>query len=248
MPYAHIRDYEMYYEEQGSGPVIVLLHNGLGSSKDWRRVMDWLSTHYRVIANDRRGYGQSTHRQFFEEDYLVRDAEDLGTLLDLLEVKQAHFWGHSDGGTVALLLAIRRPELVRSLVLEATHCFAHPDDIANAREYCAPDRADPGFQGYLADRHGEPYWRTLVTLWLERWSGIVLEEWDLRGMLGQIQCPTLVVHGAHDPMAHIDQAVGLVTGIPDCELWIPPKCGHSPHAEHPEAFRRRLIEFLARQE
>jgi len=248
MPYARIRDYEMYYEDQGSGPAIVLLHNGLGSSKDWARVIELLSPRYRVIANDRRGYGRSTHRYVFEEDYLIRDADDQGALLDLLKVQQAHLWGHSDGGTIAMLLAIRRPELVRSLVLESTHCFAHPEDLANSKEYFVPERLDPGFQGYLADRHGEPYWRDLVRMWVACWSAPEAQKWDMRPMLGQIRCPTLVVHGAHDPFAHIDQAVGLVKGIPDCELWVPPHCGHSPHTEHPEAFARHLMEFLARQE
>jgi pimeloyl-ACP methyl ester carboxylesterase len=134
---------ELVYDEAGSGQPLVLIHGSGADAGTWHRNVADLATHHRVIAYDRRGYGRSTHRPV--RDYRVHVA-DLGAVLMHVGAP-AHVLGWSSGGNTALALAVKRPELFRSLILvEAPfHGLRRPMGVitANAKARLAQLRGGP---------------------------------------------------------------------------------------------------------
>jgi 2-hydroxymuconate-semialdehyde hydrolase len=112
-----IDDHRVHVEVAGSGEPLVMIHGFGGSTYSWRQVMPMLAQDYRVIALDLRGFG-FTERPADLELY-TRDAQVhlILRVLDELEIDRAHLMAHSYGGGLAMTLAVRHPDRVRSLVL-----------------------------------------------------------------------------------------------------------------------------------
>jgi pimeloyl-ACP methyl ester carboxylesterase len=115
MPHMSINDVELYYEAQGSGPPLVLVHGSWDNLAVWQQVAERLAERYRVISYDRRGHtrsgcpsGPRTRRQ---------DEDDLAALITALAGEAAYVAANSFGGVISLGLAARRPELVRALAV-----------------------------------------------------------------------------------------------------------------------------------
>ena len=108
---------ELHYVEQGSGVAVVFIHGGLEDYRAWDGQVEAFSLHYRVVSYSRR-YNYPNSGVAFGNSYsAVVDAEDLAALIKKLDLAPAHLVGASYGAYVALLLAVKHPELVRSLVL-----------------------------------------------------------------------------------------------------------------------------------
>jgi aminoacrylate hydrolase len=123
MPTLSIGDADIYYEEVGQGPPLMLVSglNGVGSF--WARQLPDLSRDFRVITHDHRGTGKSTHSRItYSVDQM---ADDVLRLMDKLGVDRAHLAGHSTGGAIGQIIAQDHPERLASLVLSAT--WAGPD-------------------------------------------------------------------------------------------------------------------------
>jgi 3-oxoadipate enol-lactonase len=110
--YLDVSGTRIYYEECGSGPAIVLLHDGLLHSVSWDEVWQPLATKYRVIRYDRRGYGRSEAAAS-----LFSPTDDLAKLLTHLKVRHVVVVGSSAGGALAIDFAIQHPEMVDGLFL-----------------------------------------------------------------------------------------------------------------------------------
>lgn len=246
MPYATIRGYQMYYEDHGQGDPLLFLHGGLATSADFAAAIPTYAQHYRVLANDRRGYGRSGRRDGFEPGYLWQDTADTAAWLDGLGLSRLHVVGHSDGGSAGLLLAITRPDLVRSLVAVAAHTHSEPRTLAGLRHLQRLLQTSPGYRAAL-DRHLGPGGAAMAEVWYAHWLDPTQVTLDIRAEVSRIRCPTLVIQGEDDEFATPAHAEGLAAAIPGAELWLIPGCRHSPHHECREEFDRRLLEFLGRQ-
>lgn len=111
-------DVRLRYRDVGRGEPLVLLHGWSRSLNDWHPIADSLASTHRVIALDWRGFGMSdkpAHPSRYGREML----DDVVRLLDHLEMRQAHFIGHSMGATGAAVFAVRHPQRVRTLVLAA---------------------------------------------------------------------------------------------------------------------------------
>jgi pimeloyl-ACP methyl ester carboxylesterase len=105
------------YIEQGSGPPLVLVHGSVSDYREWDLQMRSLAKHYRVIAYSRRYHWPNLPAGTAADASVERQAEDLAAIIRALGIAPAHIVAHSFGGAVALELALRHPEMVRSLVL-----------------------------------------------------------------------------------------------------------------------------------
>jgi pimeloyl-ACP methyl ester carboxylesterase len=253
MPYARVNELELYYEESGvdSGPPLVLLHGAGGTIDDptggWAGLMPSFAEEYRVIAVEHRGHGRTANPAVFMSFEQLGD--DIAGLVEHLGIAPAHVAGISDGGVAALDLALRRPELTRSIVVlggnytttEGIHAFAAQMDPE------AIERAAPEAAAAFAARHDqgkEPgWWKTLLRQIVE--NNLQNPTWtpeDLR----RIACPTLLIAGENDPFATLDQMTTMKREIPGAEWLIVNHAGHPVHFEHPEIVGPRILDFLRR--
>jgi pimeloyl-ACP methyl ester carboxylesterase len=250
VPTCAINGHSLYYELHGSAddPPLVLLHHGLGASSEWApQIARFVDQHYRVIAYDRWGYGRSDPREAFAFGYLLHDTQEAIALLDALQVRAAYILGHSDGGTIALLLASQRPDLVRAMVIEAAHIYYEPKIQAGIRAMLDKVQHSRVVRAYLAELHGDRG-RALAEQWLAHWltpdnlPTALVEP----GALSRVRCPVLVVQGQDDEYATDQHALDIAAALPDSQLWLVPACGHTPHAALGDQFNERVIAFFAR--
>jgi pimeloyl-ACP methyl ester carboxylesterase len=130
--YADVNGLKMYYEVHGSGQPLVLLHGAFGNIDGWATVLPALSKNHQVIAVELQGHGHTADRDkplSFEQM-----ADDTAALLKQLGIKEADFFGYSMGGTVALAVAVRHPELVRKLAVLGS-CTASTKEAYEPESY-----------------------------------------------------------------------------------------------------------------
>lgn len=128
MPSLQLDGVELFYEQQGSGTPLLLIHGNGCTAAVWEGVIPQLAQSFRVIAHDRRGYGRTKGPQPSPKGYFGQNAEDAARLLETLGATPAVVVGWSGGGLVALHLALRHPALLRHLVLvePPLHAKGHP--------------------------------------------------------------------------------------------------------------------------
>jgi pimeloyl-ACP methyl ester carboxylesterase len=252
MPYINVNDIQMYYEELGRGLPLILLHGGTGAidgDLGWNALRKSLAEYYRAIFIEYRGHGRTNN----PNDRLTYEqiADDVAAFLGRLDIAPAHIAGMGDGGIVALLLGIHRPELVRSLVcVGANHTIderiksAIKRVTAEAMEEGEPDRLAE--LARLHDSHRWPgYWKVVVKQVVNNvWISPQLAPDDLR----RVARPTLIIAGDNDPYGNLDQMPLMKRNIPQAELLIVNNAGHSVQHTHAGIVGPALLEFLKRQQ
>jgi pimeloyl-ACP methyl ester carboxylesterase len=227
------------------GQPVLLLHHGLGSLRTWRKQIPTLTAAgWRTLAYDRWGYGRSDARPAFAPDFLRGDADEASQLLDQLGLTRVSLVGHSDGGSLALLLASAHPERVERMVVVAAHIDREAATLDGLRSLAQAVEAQP-LKGGLRREHG-PKADALTRAWLARWLDPAMAGLTLQPALASIHCPTLVIQGELDEHATPEHARRIAAGIAGSELWLIPGVGHMPLHEVAEAFNARLLEFLGR--
>ena len=242
-------EYQWISPELSDTPLIVFLHEGLGSISMWRDFPSKVCSAIgcRGLVYSRYGYGRSTPRPMDETrglDYLhVQAHEALPALLSALglENEQPVLFGHSDGGSIALLYAAMFPQSVRGIAVAAPHIFVEDitlDGIREAKEiYQTTD-----FPTRLARHHrdGESVFRAWVDVWLTP----AFKDWNIEAFLDDIVCPILAIQGVDDEYGTLEQIRGIKRRAPQAQLLEIPACGHSPHRDQPEILINALREFV----
>lgn len=244
-------EYQWISPELTDRPLIVFLHEGLGSISMWRdfpsKVCNAIAC--RGLVYSRYGYGQSTPRPMEETrslDYLhVQAHEALPNLLSALGLadEEPILFGHSDGGSIALLYAAMFPQSISGIAVAAPHIFVEDitlDGIRKAKEiYQTTD-----FPARLARHHrdGESVFRAWVDVWLTP----AFKDWNIEAFLDDISCPVLAIQGVDDEYGTLEQIRGIKRHVPHTELLEIPNCGHSPHRDQPEVLIQALRDFAQR--
>ena len=227
-------------------PVLVFLHEGLGSIRQWRdfpaRVAE--ATGCRALVYDRYGYGQSDVLQ--EKRRTVRFMHDEALLSfpdvrEQLGLKDVILVGHSDGASISLIHAGAFP--VRGVVAMAPHVFIEPvcisSIVAAAKTFETTD---------LPERLGKYHRDVRKTFygWADVWRDPEFGGWDIRDdYLPRIACPVLGIQGFGDEygtMAQLDDLKRKVAG--PCELLKLENCGHSPFKDQPEKTLSAIKNFI----
>lgn len=226
--------YHLVTERWGpSSPTVVFVHDGLGSIGQWRDVPVLVAerTGRSVLAYDRAGHGSSTPSPDgpWPTDWLQREAHVLAALLEQVAGQPVHLVGHSDGGTIALLCAADRPDLVDSVVALAAHAWVEPVCV---RAIAALQRAPGGTLVGLGRYHRRP--RDLFEAWTGGWTSPGFAHWDIRPVLDRIDAPVLVVQGDRDEYATTDMAWGTAAAIgPSAQVVVVPGGVHALHHQQP---------------
>ena len=258
MPTIHVNGIDLYYETQGAGEPVVLVH-GLGSStRDWEPQVGALARRYRVITFDVRGHGRSSKpRQRYS---VALFADDTAALIRALDLGPVHLVGISMGGMIAFQVAVTAPELVRSLVI-VNSGPAMPVKTFAQRTMIWTRIAIVRLQGMrkmgavLANRLlPKPEHAALRAQFIESWAendpraylaalkGML--NWSVMDRLKDIRCPTLILSADQDytPVA-VKQAYTAM--IPGATLVVIDDARHLVPIERPEPFNQALLSFLA---
>jgi pimeloyl-ACP methyl ester carboxylesterase len=232
-----------YYEEYGAGDPLLLLHGGLSSADDMGMQTPALSERYRVILPERRAHGRTAD----VDGPITYDlmAADTIALMEALGTGPAHLVGWSDGGNVALLVAIKRPDLVRKVVAMGSH-FA-----GDEYEASVPPLFQPDGPVIAAMRDGwverSPDGADHFPVVLEKMTACWFETYDIPGdQLARIAVPTLIMVG-DDDIIRFEHTLDLYETIPDALLAVIPGASHLTPIEKPELVNRLILDFLAAQ-
>ena len=229
--------------QDGNGPVIVLLHEGLGSVAMWKEFPDRLAeaTGARVFVYSRQGYGQSDPIAAPREpDYMHHEAEVvLPAVLAAAGIERPILFGHSDGGSIALIHAARRP--VIGLVLEAPHVFVEAltvDSIAQAKAVFEATDLGVKLGRYHRDAAGA-FWG-----WNDIWLDPRFLAWNIKDRLTAIACPILLLQGVDDEYGTRAQLDAIAAQTSGAEIVLLDRCGHSPHRDQQGEVLNRTAAFV----
>jgi pimeloyl-ACP methyl ester carboxylesterase len=259
MPYAEVNDIRLYYEEQGQGEPLLLLHGALGAvdpavTSSWVTLQPSLAAHYHTFALEHRGHGR-TDNPAGRLSY-AQMAADIAAFIEKLDLAPVHLAGFSDGATLGLALGMTRPGLLRSLLCVGAN-YRIDDHLRQGMEFfdaAVLERESAEFAAELArrhDAHHHPgYWRELVA---QVRANVEAElnwtEDDLR----RIPAPTLLIMGEADFALSLEQMLEMRRGIPTSEMLILNHAGMNGLDNHRVQFTRAdvvgpvILDFLHRQ-
>ena len=235
-----------------SQPLVVFLHEGLGSVSMWKDFPDRLCAagNFRGLVYSRRGYGRSTprpHHVKWRPDFMHGQAcLVLPALFDALEIDVAAdppwLFGHSDGGSIALIHAANFPESVAGLVVLAPHLFVEQeglDSIVAVRKVWMQG----DFRDKLARHHDDvesAFWG-----WNDIWLAPAFRSWNIEALLTAIACPILAIQGCDDQYGTMAQIDRIAAALPSTELLKLDRCGHSPHRDRADAVIAATVHFIS---
>lgn len=247
----HEIEYRWVHEETSSERVLVFLHEGLGSVSLWRDFPDKLCQALGIkgLVFSRWGYGGSTPRRPEERwglDFMHRQALDfLPAFFQALglEPGRERLWiyGHSDGGSIALIYAAHYPEGLEGLILAAPHVLVEGvtlNSIRKARQaYLEGD-----LKTKLARHHQDP--DSAFYGWCDAWLDPAFRTWDIRNLLPKVQAPILAIQGHQDVYGTMLQIEEIARLAPRVHLLKLSDCGHAPHRDQLETVIEACREFF----
>jgi len=255
----------LYYSVEGDGDPVILLNGIMMTAEAWVLQRKALAEKFKVVSHDFLGQGQSSKP---EEGYsLRRHCEDLLSLMDELQIEDAHLIGASYGGEVGLLFAAEYPEKVKTLTVAGSVSEIHPLLEAMGRSWMEAAKTEQGeaFFHIVAPLIYSEYFFRERGEWLKErakaFAGVVTQHWfkafyglmeafmelDLTPELGKIKAPTLVVAGAEDILKPPKYSRIITQGIIDSRLEIM-ETGHAIPLEDPKKFNSLVLDFLEENE
>jgi 3-oxoadipate enol-lactonase len=249
-----------YFEIQGKGEDLVLIHGAADNMNVWYCQVPVLSRGYRVISYDIRGHGKTEYPGGdFSTSLLVEDAY---TLLQSAGIATACFLGYSLGGSIALGIALKYPEKVRTLILSNTPVGCPPSlffqerqrsnaallargDITTMAENLTRDAFSEGFR----ERNPAEFEKYMKIKLMNKAEGLAgLQQLSRPSStapdLGALQCPVLIILGENDIYMDIEQVKKACSQITNAEVIILPTSHASP-IEAPQEFNFTVLKFLA---
>jgi 3-oxoadipate enol-lactonase len=264
MPTANVNGIDLYYEQHGDGPDLVLIM-GLGAHLGaWALNALAFRKHFRVTVFDNRGSGRSSAP---DEPYsLAGMASDTAALMRELGVARAHVLGASMGGMIAQELAIAFPEMIDRLVIACSRM--RTSELRRIVSIAQRALWEAGVPREAVSAIQQPWGRTTAALQDEGKSLALIElgkadpypiakhaylrqldatmAHDTTDRLPGIRAQTLVLVGAEDILTPPAESIEIARLIPGAELRILPRGGHGFSGEYPREFNAAVLEFLRR--
>ena len=234
---------DTYYEVDGEGEPVVLLHGGFVTIDSWAPQRAALATRYRLYLPERRGHGRTPDVDG-PLSYAAMAADTIA-FIDAVGLPSAHLVGWSDGAIVGLEVALARPELVRSLVLIGT--AAHVDGWTAESRAEAETMTPASLPPFIREAYDRlsPDGPDHFPIVFER----LLAEWRTQprhelAELGAVSARTLICIGDRDGVT-VEHAAAMQRAIPDAQLAVVPGADHFLTFQKPDLANRLLLDFLA---
>jgi pimeloyl-ACP methyl ester carboxylesterase len=235
-------EHEWIGRERVGAPLMVFLHEGLGSLAMWKDFPAQLcaALDCRGLVYSRPAYGRSTPREAEEAwgaDFMHQQAHEvLPALLQALSIdverEKPWLFGHSDGGTIALLHAARFVDRVGGTIVLAPHIMVEDRSVVSI-EQARRSYLDGDLRKRLQRYHDDPdsaFWG-----WNRIWLDPRFRQWTIEAEIGTITCPILAVQGVDDEYGTLEQIRGIARKVPHTQLLELADCGHSPHRDQVDA-------------
>lgn len=231
--YVQANGLDIYYEEQGEGQPLLLIHGGALTGESWQPYLGAFAERFRVITPDSRGHGRTNNPTGGLSFRLL--ADDLVALAQALDLHKPLVYGYSDGGQVALEIGMRYPDLPGAIVVGG----AHLELSEGSREWVrsilgderSPDvdlekfeRENPGFAAMLQQVHGAEGWKRLLRQIKPMWSAPLNYTAD---DFARVTAPTLVLLGDRDGFVPVEDGVAMYRLLPNAELAVVPAAEHT---------------------
>ena len=268
----NIRGIELHYIEQGQGEPLILLHGGQGDYRSWEPQMKALSPQYRVIAYSRRYHYPNNNPFTAKYHSAYTEADDLAAFIRKLKLGRVHLVGTSIGAFTALVLAVKHPEMVRSLVLAEppVHEWVRdsPNGAAAYKEFMttiwepatkafktgddqgAMKILVDGFVGKGGFDNLPPGGRAAAMQNSRFFKANTLSSDPFpnlsKARVRRLRIPVLIITGENTIKIHKLVNEELARLLPNAEQAIIPKAGHGSPRENPQAFNEAMLKFLAR--
>jgi pimeloyl-ACP methyl ester carboxylesterase len=232
-----------YYEVEGAGEPLLLLHGGLTTIETFGGLTPLLAQHYRVFLPERRAHGRSPDVEG-PMTYEVM-ADDTIAFMAAVGLPSAHVVGWSDGAVVGLLVALQRPDLVRKLVLIGQNVNPDglpPEMIEMMKLDKMPDMLPPRLREMYAavSPDGPEHWDVVVD---KAWQMIRSEPNIALSELAKVSAPTLVMVADRD-FPTVEHAAAMQRSLPDSQLAVVPGATHGMPMEKPDVVARLVLDFL----
>ena len=239
-------EYELIEAATPHTETLVMLHEGLGSVSMWRDFPRRLADHLacRVLMYSRHGYGQSAALSAPRAvPYMHEEAWGiLPELLLRLGIERPMLFGHSDGGSIALIHASRHP--VRGIIALAPHVFVEDLSVESiSATKAAFETGD--LRQRLARHHADV--EGAFRGWNDIWLHPDFRSWNIESLLPEISCPILVIQGQDDEYGTAEQMQRIARHAADVELVHLAECGHAPHRDQPEKVLHAVADWMHRR-
>ena len=259
MAFVQAGNLRIHYQEEGTGPLtLVLVHGYTACGRWWRYTVAGLKDRYRLVVPDLRGAGETEHAP---DGYTIGQyAQDLLAFTEALGLRDFVYVGHSMGGLIGLQFALVHGHVLKGLVLVnpasadglETDRALDPEQTAAFLNFFKTNReladgflrasffrpVDPAYYAQLLDR------AMSISDGHLRDSLASMAEARLGDRLGEVRVPSLVVLGDRDALVPPSATLRTYQRLPNCGLQAFHRVGHSPQIEVPEAFNAVLDEFV----
>lgn len=227
-------------------PVLVFLHEALGSIVQWKAFPSELCNTLNLsgIVIERSGHGKSSALTAERDcNYLHQYADEtLAVLREILNPNQKIILiGHSDGGSIALILAARNRKNLQAIVTMAAHTFVEDETLEGIHP--AIEAFEAGKLDGLYKIHGEKT-KPLFYAWATTWLTPTFKTWDIREEIKSISIPILAIQGEEDQYGTREQVNSIVLDKTNRSGKIIPICGHHPHLERKDLVIRQIEDWL----
>jgi pimeloyl-ACP methyl ester carboxylesterase len=244
-------EYEWVGTSSTSAPLMLFLHEGLGSVAMWRDFPQQLCQQggFTGLVFSRSGYGRSSPRlageQWPMDQLRIQAHEHLPALFAALgidtTVREPWLLGHSDGGSIALLYAAKHPEAIAGLIVLAPHIVIEQlslDSIQSAKVSYETTVLRDRLSKFHSDVDSAFYG------WNRMWLNPAFTVCDIHQHLSSITCPVLAIQGLDDIYGTMAQIDGIKAAVPHTQLLKLAECGHSPHREQTQSVIQASTAFI----
>lgn len=236
--YIDLRGHQIWSSEwANNGEALLLLHGGLSATEDWDTyLLPAVESTHHLFGYDRTGQGR-TADQLGSLHFAFQTDEAIAYLEDVVK-EPAHLIGWSDGGIIALMVAIQRPDLVRSIIaIGANYHHNHGGDPIPEWPISDEDRVEYAMRSPDAPETFDAKVARMREIWNSE-PALTLDD------LTEVQCPTLILAG-DDELFSIEHISSMYEAIPQGQLAIIPGTSHFVVKEKPELTQAVIKQFLA---
>ncbi|CAH0723546.1 unnamed protein product, partial [Brenthis ino] len=245
-----IGNHNINYAKFGHGPhCIVCIPGALGTiTSHYKDQIDGFDKEkFTIVSFDPVGFGKSypLEKIFVKSNY-EQDADTAYELMKRLNIPKYSCLGWSAGGAASLILAGKYPHAIHKLVVWGTNAFVLEEDIANYRKIQDVERWSTHIlKQRMIETYGKEKFAQYWYKWVGQMADVLEADPDIcKDLLKNISCPTFILHGERDAIAHISHVAFLCNHIKNAKSYVYPMGKHDIHMQYVEDFNQRVQEFL----